>query len=170
VSRVGAAAAGVALAIVLLSALARGAEWEGVKPGVSTMAQLRERLGDPLAEYPDSAVFRGRPGPQPIRIATVVAQLQPGGVVESLILFPEWGITNEDVREALGEGQTMTYAEFLRGTGRRVEGAGERPNTKLHYLNLDDRVEVFTRARVLVAYDDRDLSSGAEVVKLMLYY
>ncbi len=141
-----------------------------MRPGTSTIAQLRERLGDPLAEYPDSAVFKGRQETQPIRIATVVAQLRPGGVVDSLILFPEWGVTDEDVREALGKGQPMTYAEFLRATGRRVAGAGERADTKLHYLNLDTRVELFAQERVLVAYDDRDLSSGAEVVKLVLYY
>lgn len=168
--RAGAAAiAGVALAI-LAAVSARGGEWEGVRPGTSTVAQLRERLGDPLAEYPDAAVFKGRAGNQPIRIATVVAQLRPGGVVDSLILFPEWGVTDEDVREALGKGQPMTYAEFLQATGRRVACAGERADTKLHYLNLYTLVELFAQEQVLVAYDDRDLSSGAEVVKLILYY
>lgn len=162
-------AAGVALAI-LLAPSARGGEWQGVRPGVTSLPQLRDRLGDPLAEYPDSAIFRGPREPEPIRIATVVVNLRPGGVVDSLILFPEWGVTSEDVQETLGEGQMMTYAEFLQATGRRVVGAGERPDTKLHYLNLDTRVELFKGMRVLVAYDDRDLSSGADVVKLIVYY
>lgn len=167
-----AAATMLGIALAIHAAVSAGAgEWEGIRPGSSTVKQIRERLGDPLAEYPDSAVFKGRAGgQQPIRISTVVAILQPGGVVDSLILFPEWGVTDEDIREALGKGQPMTYAEFLQATGRRVVGAGERANTKLHYLNLDTRVELFAQERVLVAYDDRDLSSGAEVVKLILYF
>ena len=162
--------AGIAFTILMAVSPARGGEWEGIRPGVSSIVQVRERLGAPLAEYPDSAVFRGQPGRQPILTATVVAQLRSGGVVDSLILFPEWGVTNEDVREAIGEGRAMTYAEFLQVTGRRAVGAGERANTMIHYLSLDTRVELFGEARVLVAYDDRDLSSGAEVVKLILYY
>lgn len=166
------AAAALALVLsMLLAAGAGGGEWEGLRPGVTPLAQVRERLGQPLAEYPDAALFRGRAAAgQPIRVATVLAQLRPGGVVDSLILFPEWGVTNEDIREAMGEGQAMTYGEFLQATGRRVAGAGERADTKLHYVNLENRVELFARERVLVVYDDRDLSSGAEVVKLIVYY
>lgn len=162
-------AAGVTLAILPVPS-ARAGEWEGVRPGVTSLRQLRDRLGEPLAEYPDSAIFRGPRGVEPIRVATVVANLRPGEVVESLILFPEWGVTSEDVREALGEGQMMTYAEFLKTTGRRVVGAGERPDTKLHYLTLDTHVELFKKMRVLVAYDERDITSGADVVKLIVYY
>lgn len=164
----------VALAAVMLTILAvpyaRGGEWEGMRPGVTSLAQLRVRLGDPVAEYPDSAIFRGPRNGQPIRVATVAAQLRPGGVVDSLLLFPEWGVTNREVQEVMGEGQIMTYAEFLETTGRRVVGAGERPDTKLHYLSLDTRVEMFKKMRVLVAYDERDLASGADVVKLIVYY
>lgn len=166
-----AAVAMAAITVAILTVVAaRGGEWEGVRPGVTPVTELRGRLGQPLAEYPDSVIFRGPRGAQPIRIATVVAQLRSGGVVDSLILFPEWGVTNEDVREVLGEGQVMTYAEFLNLTGRRVVGAGERPDTKLHYLSTDTQVEVFKKMRILVAYDERDLTSGADVVKLIVYY
>ncbi len=163
------AIAGVAVTM-MVAVSARGGEWEGIQPGKTSFSQLRDRLGDPTAKYPDSAVFRGPRKAKAIRIATVVAYLRPEGVVDSFILFPEWGVTNEDVHEEMGKGQLMSYAEFLKLSHRRIVGAGERPNTKLHYLTLDTRVELFKKTRMFVAYDDRDLTSGEDVVKLMVYY
>lgn len=161
--------AGVVL-VFMTAISANGGEWEGIRPGVTSFSQLRDRLGEPTSRYPDSAIFPGPRKPQPIRISTVVVYFRSGGIVDSFILFPEWGVTNEDIHEEMGKGQLMSYARFLKISGRQIRGAGDRPNTKLHYLTLDTQVEYFKKSRILVAYDERDLTSGEEVVKLMLYF
>ena len=41
---------------------------------------------------------------------------------------------------------------------------------KLHYLPLTLPCEAYLEKRVLVVYEDRDITSGEQLVKLIIFY
>lgn len=160
-------------AILLLALLAgpvEAGEWAGLKIGVSTAQDAKRLLGKPSSEYPDSLLFPGDRITSPVHPDTIGIQIDPNQVVESLFIFPLWGVTNVDVQSAFGRGKRRLYGEFLEQSGIKTYGAGTRAAQKLHYLPLDLPCEVFSKEKILVVYEDRDLSSGDQIVKLILFY
>jgi len=149
---------------------ADGGEWAGLRTGVSTDRDAVARFGPPLSAYPDYLLFRGERVTSGLNPDTVVVNLTPHKTIESLIIFPGWGVTDEEVRKEFGPGTLVSYGEFLQKTGRMRVGGGTRADQKLHYLQPDDRCEWYERLGILVVYDARDLASGHEVVKLILVY
>jgi hypothetical protein len=91
-------------------------------------------------------------------------------VIESLFIFPRWGLTDADTEEAFGQGKRMTYEEFLQQSGIRSFGAGTRAVEKLHYLPLTLPCDAYTEKKVLVVYKDGDVTSGDQLVNLIIFY
>lgn len=147
-----------------------GGEWAGLKTGASTDRDAVALFGPPISAYPDYLLFRGDRVKSVLNPDTVVVNLTPAKRIESLIIFPAWGVTDEEVRKELGAGTLVSYAEFLQKTGRTQYGGGTRANQKLHYLQPEDKCELYERLGILVVYDARNLASGNEVVKLVLVY
>jgi hypothetical protein len=161
----------LALLVVLGAVIhAEGGEWGGLKTGVSTERDAVALFGPPISEYPDYLLFRGDRVKSGLNPDTIVVNLTAAKRIESLIIFPRWGVTDEEVRKEFGAGTLVSYGEFLQKTGRTRFGGGTRADQKLHYLQPDDRCELYERLGILVVYDARDLASGNEVVKLILVY
>lgn len=162
---------GLALLVVLGSLVqAEGGEWGGLKTGASTDRDAVALFGPPISEYPDYLLFRGDRVKSALNPDTIVVNLTAAKRIESLIIFPGWGVTDEEVRKEFGAGSLVSYGEFLQKTGRTRVGGGTRADQKLHYLQPDDRCELYERLGILVVYDARDLASGNEIVKLILVY
>lgn len=149
---------------------AGGGVWEGLKIGISTAQDAKTILGTPSSEYPDSLLFSGGAVKSVLRPDTIVVNLNGNKVVESLFIFPLWGVTEGDVRAAFGEGRRMTYGEFLGRSGIKAHGAGTRAAEKLHYLPLELPCEAYPDRNAFVVYEDRDLESGEQLVKLVVFY
>ena len=158
----------------LLTALATqpagGGVWEGIRIGISTAPDVKKILGAPSSEYPDSLLFSGGAVKSALRPDTIVVNLNGDKVVESLFIFPIWGVTDGEVRTAFGEGRRMTYGELLDRSGIKSHGAGTRAAEKLHYLPLELPCEAYPDRNAFVVYEDRDLESGEQLVKLVVFY
>jgi hypothetical protein len=159
-----------------ISAAAKPYNWRALKVGQSTVKDAKKLLGEPHQEYREQFLYEkqfldpGDPNAQPVRLDTVVLNIGAKGVIESVFLFPEWGITDEQLRPIFGKGQMMTYRKFLSSMGEVKIGAGTRPDEKLHYVSLDAPCEVFSQYRVLVLYSRQDVVTGNYLVQLILFY
>lgn len=155
---------------------ARAFDLQALQVGRSTSRDAKRVLGKPLQEYSEQLLYEnqrlesGDPKDQPVRLDTVVLNLGPKGIIESIFLFPEYGTTDEHLRALFGKGKSMKYEEFLSSLGKVKIGAGTRPDEKLHYINLDAPCEVYPRSRVLVVYNREDLVTGHYLVHLILFY
>lgn len=162
----------LALATILLSypIWVWAIEWNGLKVGVSNAAEAKRVLGKPVSEYPDSLLFSGSKIRSKLNPDTIVVNINQAGTIESIIIFPLWGTTEVEIHKVYGEGQIMTYEHFLKHTGRTHYGAGTRPEQKLHYVQLDNKCEFYNNRNVLVIYDQRELASEHDVVKLVVIF
>lgn len=163
--------------LLLLSWLCHSAEageWMGLKMGVSTTNDAKKALGlnNLIGEYPGDflLLFDGANIHSRIRASTVRVNLRPDRVIEGILIHPEWGVVDKDVHKVYGKGNQSSYADFLASRGKSSFGAGTHVFEKLHYIPLDNLCENYPDKQVLVIYDNRDLASGAEVVKLIVYY
>lgn len=145
-------------------------EWAGLRVGVTTLADARQRLSAPVQESPGSLLFRGEPINGPLRAESMVVNANTRGVIESIFVFPAWGTLDRDVRALFGPGKLMTYGEFLRVTGRTSYGAGTRAEGKLHYLPLDLLTESYPEMGMLVVYDSAEVAARDRLVKLLIVY
>ncbi|MFQ5849878.1 MAG: hypothetical protein ACE5JU_04730 [Candidatus Binatia bacterium] len=167
------------ISLVILPSTATAARtfnWRALRVGQSTAKDAKKVLGKPLQEYREQLLYEkkhlhsGDPKDQPIRLDTVVLNLGPKGIIESIFLFPEWGTTDEQLRLLFGKGRKMKYGKFLSSKGKVKIGAGTRPDEKLHYVNLDTPCEVYPKLRVLVVYSRQDVVTGNYLVQLILFY
>lgn len=145
-------------------------EWAGVRVGGTRLAEVRERLGQPLQETPDFMLYRGERFPGPLRVESVVLNADTEGLIESIFVFPAWGTLDRDVRAVLGQGKVLSYAEFLKLTGRTAYGAGTRAGGKLHYLPPETMTESYTAMGVLVVYDSAEAAARDRLVKLLIIH
>lgn len=145
-------------------------EWAGIKVGESRMADARQRLGAPLQDTPDFALFSAQRVAGPLRADSLVVNADTRGMVESIFVFPVWGTLDRDVRSALGQGKLMAYEQFLASTGRTASGAGTRAREKLHYVAPNVLTESYPEMGMLVVYDGPDQPAGERIVKLLIVY
>lgn len=160
----------------VVSAAAEPYQWRALRVGVSTTEEIKKILGDPTREYREQLLYENRvlygskPSDQPLRLNTVVLNIQAKGIVESIFLFPEWGSTDEQLWPIFGTGDKMSYQKFLSTMGQVKIGAGTRPNEKLHYISLDAPCELFSQYRALAIYSQQDLVTGNYLVQLILFF
>jgi hypothetical protein len=145
-------------------------EWAGIKVGESRMADARQRLGVPLQDTPEFALFSAERVTGPLRTDSLVVNADTRGMVESIFVFPVWGTLDRDVRSVLGQGKIMAYERFLASTGRTVSGAGTRAREKLHYVAPNVLTESYPEMGILVVYDGPDQPAGDRIVKLLIVY
>jgi hypothetical protein len=148
----------------------RPREWSGVHIGVTALAEVRQRFGEPLQANPELLLYPGERFHTPLRVDSVALNADGQGVVESILVFPGWGTVDRDVRALLGLGRTMTYGEFLALSGRTRYGAGTRAGGKLHYLPSEAITESYPEMGMLVVYDSTDPAASNRLVKLLIIY
>lgn len=146
----------------------------GLKTGISTAEDAKKALGldNLIEEYPGDSLllFDGANVRSKIRASKIRVNLKADRVIEGIIIHPEWGVVDQDIHKAYGKGNESSYSEFLVSMGKTDFGAGTHVFEKLHYIPLDNKCENYPDKRLLVIYDSRDLASGSEVVKLIVYY
>ncbi len=147
----------------------RPREWSGLRVGTTPLAEVRARFGTPLQETPEFVLYPGDRLRAPLRTESVVINIDGRGVIESIFVFPAWGVVEGDLRALLGPGKTMPYAEYLAATGRSAQGAGTTVRGKLHYLPPDVPTESYAEMGMLVIYDS-DASGGQRLVKLVIVH
>jgi hypothetical protein len=123
-----------------------------------------------LQQAADFSLYRGQGIPGPVRADAVVINADGAGRVESIFVFPVWGTLDRDVRALLGPGQQMSYGEFLKATGRTVQGAGTSSGGKLHYVPPELASESYPEMGVLVIYDGAEPGATDRLVKLLVVY
>ncbi|MFQ5872248.1 MAG: hypothetical protein ACE5JL_00400 [Dehalococcoidia bacterium] len=160
----------VLLAIALFAPVVVAGEWKGLKMGVSTAEDAKRLLGKPTSVYPDYLLFSKVRIKSVFNPDTIVVNLNTRGVIESLFIFPLWGLTDADIEETFGSGKRMTYGEFLEKSGIKSYGAGTRAVEKLHYMPLKLPCDAYAEKRLLVLYADRGFTSGDLLVKLIVFY
>lgn len=150
--------------------------WRGVQVHQSTPDDVKKALGEPAQEYREQLLYENQvfdpadPNGQHIRLSTVVLNIGVKGVIESIFMSPEWGITDKDFRPFFGKGKRMSYRKFLSTKGDVKVGAGTRPNEKLHYVDLDSPCELFEQSQVLFIYQRQDVVSGNFLVQFIVFY
>lgn len=151
-------------------------DWRAVRVGSSSFNDIKKVLGEPSQEYGDQLLYENRhldggtASDQPLRLNTVVLNIGSKGVITSIFLFPEWGITDEQLRPIFGTGEKMSYQNFLSSMGEVKVGAGTRPNEKLHYVSLNAPCELFPQHRALAIYSQQDVVTGNYLVHLILFF
>lgn len=160
----------ITLVLILCTSFVFAGEWKGLKIGVSSADDAQRVLGKPASVYPEYHLFTPIRIKSQLRPDTVVVNFNARGVIESMMIFPRWGLIDADIEEAFGQGQRMSYGAFLKQTGVTSFGAGTRPAEKLHYLPLGLPCEVYERKKILVLYDEREFTSGDQLVKLVIFY
>ena len=155
---------------------AHGYDWESLKVGVSTAADVKKVLGEPTHEYRDQLLYENQrldvedPSFPPVRLNTVVLNLDTDKKIESIFLFPLYGTTNKELRPLFGVGHRMPYRTFLSSMGEFKVGAGTRPDEKLHYIELNAPCEVYPQFRILVIYGIQDVVTGDDLIRLIVAY
>lgn len=149
---------------------ALGNDWLGLEIGKSTLEDAKKCLGETIQEQPDYWVFRGGGIRDGLNPDTIQVNIDPvTQAIQSIFIFPIWGVTTDiDIHKYFGKGRVATYGTFLSSTGANY-GAGTRCGQKLHYMQLENKSEIYEEMGVVVIYDSRDLASEQDVVKLVMF-